>query len=242
VFYDTYSFVKCFVGATSVQNTSWDSTLGYILGFRNSASYNLSELSNSPNIISITGDSAVTCSLYNYLLLTLDDFVLNRLNDGIITITGKDTSIPLPSYASRSNFQCNPVTKLLTYNTSIGTNNSQLTQNQLYSIGQIANNKNSVTSNLSIGATTDTYAKGVFTEDVFAFIALKTSGITNGGTIVVDGGTLQNNERKYFGPAKIRRMRVKLITDKGDTIDLNGSNWSFSLSFKTLHKSQKDKI
>jgi len=236
VFYDTYSFVKCFVGATSVQNTSWDSTLGYILGFRNSAYYNLSELSNSPNIISITGDSAVTCSLYNYLLLTLDDFVLNRLNDGIITITGKDTSIPLPSYASRSNFQCNPVTKLLTYNTLIGTNNAQLTQKQLYSVGQIANNKNSVTSNLSIGSASNTYAKGVFTEDVFAFIALKTAGVTNGATIIVDGGTLQNNERKYFGPAKIRRMRVKLITDKGDTIDLNGSNWSFSLSFKTLHK------
>ena len=50
---------------------------------------------------------------------------------------------------------------------------------------------------------------------------------------------VQNNERKYLGPANIRRMRVKLITDKGDSLDLNGSNWSFSLSCKILHKMKK---
>jgi hypothetical protein len=39
VFYDPYSFVKCYIGTKSVQNTSWDSTLGWILGFRDETEY-----------------------------------------------------------------------------------------------------------------------------------------------------------------------------------------------------------
>jgi hypothetical protein len=45
VFYDPYSFVKCYVGASSVKNTSWDTTMGWILGFRDQTEYILKLLS-----------------------------------------------------------------------------------------------------------------------------------------------------------------------------------------------------
>ena len=51
VFYDPYSFVKCYVGDKSVSNVTWDSTLGWILGFRNYTSYYLSEYGINGTII-----------------------------------------------------------------------------------------------------------------------------------------------------------------------------------------------
>ena len=41
VFYDPISFVRCYVGSRSVKNTTWDSTLGWILGFRDYTEYEL---------------------------------------------------------------------------------------------------------------------------------------------------------------------------------------------------------
>ena len=49
VFYDLTSFVKCYVGIKSVKNVTWDTTLGWILGFHYNTEYNLNE--NISNIL-----------------------------------------------------------------------------------------------------------------------------------------------------------------------------------------------
>ena len=235
VFYDTISFVKCFVGASSVKNTTWDTTVGWILGFRNNSEYDLSTYSLGPNGISILGDTGVCTNLFNYFLLCIDDFTQNHINDGLITITTKDTSIQLPSYADRSNFVCNPETGTLTYNNSIN-NNSKLTQNQVYSLTQVANSHNSTSSNLTNGVNYSSFGKGPFVQDIFGLIPMKTTGLQPGSSYIEFGGTLQNQERIYFGPVNIHRMSVKLVTDRGDVVDLNNVNWSFSLLCEQLYK------
>jgi len=48
---------------------------------------------------------------------------------------------------------------------------------------------------------------------------------------------LQNQERVYFGPVNIRRMTVRLVSDRGNVIDLNGSDWTFSLIAEQLYQS-----
>jgi len=250
VFYDTVSYVKCFVGAKGVQNTTWDSTLGWILGFRKSTYYILNTPDNvnilSPdtnNNITIISDTAVSTNLFNYFLICLDDYNLNHLNDGLVTITGQDTSVALPSYADRSNFQCDPITGRRVYNTTSSSSsdkNSQLTQNQLYSLTQKANAKNSTTSNILGGESVNSYGRGPFSEDVFAMIPMKLAGLQNGSYFVEYGGTLQNNNRYYFGPVNIHRMTVKLISDKGNIVDLNGTNWSFSFLCQQLYKKDKN--
>jgi hypothetical protein len=243
VFYDTISYVKCFVGAKGIQNTTWDSTLGWILGFRDSTNYNLSEYTLDGNMnISITGDTAVSTNLFNYFLICLDDYNLNHLNDGLVTITGQDRSVSLPSYSDRSNFQCDPATNTLTYNADSPSNTdkfSKLTQNQIYALTQKANAKNATTSNIVNGQNFTNFGKGPFSQDVFAVIPMKLAGLQNGYYFVEYGGTLQNNNRYYFGPANISRMTVKLISDKGNVVDLNGANWSFSFICQQLYKKNK---
>ena len=236
VFYDEISFIQCFSGANSAQNTTWDSTVGWILGFREFTSYDLSVYNNeTTDIAIITGDTGASTSLYNYFLICLDDFNQNHLNDGLVTITGTDTGIPLPSYAKRSEFFCDPTTGELVYNNTAG-----LTEKQVYAANEIANSKN---TNLSIGSsiTASSYGRGPFATDVFGLIPVKTSNLAAGASYVEFGGTLQNQERVYFGPVNIQRMGIRLITDKGNPLDLNNANWSFSLVCEQLNKLEPTK-
>lgn len=232
VFYDNLSFAQCFTGASSVQNTTWDTTVGWILGFRDFTSYDLSAFYDSTNgFTTITGDTGVSTSLFNYFLLCLDDFNQSRLNDGLVTITDVDESIPLPSYAKRSNFFCNPATGEKVYNNTAG-----LTEKQVYAANEIANS--STNNALSVGSSVSTksYGKGPYASDVFGLIPIKTSSLSSGQPYVEFGGSLQNQERSYFGPVNISRMSVKLVSDRGNSVDLNNANWSFSLICEQLNK------
>jgi hypothetical protein len=230
VFYDVASFVKCYVGDSSVRNTTWDTTLGWILGFQNQQTYILSEFTDpTTNIATITGDTSVNVNLYNYLLLSLDDFNQNRLNDGVVTITKNQISIPLPSYASLSNFTCDTSgNQISSGSTNVATNN--LTLNQVYSLNQILNAQQNQPK---------TYTTGPFVKDVFAFIPLRVSGLQNGQTFVETSGQLQQQERLFFGPVNISRMSITLYNDKGTVLDLNGTNFSFSFVCEQLYQKQK---
>jgi hypothetical protein len=236
VFYDTISFVSCYSGTKSVRNTTWDTTVGWILGFRNNSVYDLSQYELQSSGTNIIGDTGVCTNLFNYFLLCIDDFTQNHLNDGLITITSTEKSIPLPSYANRTNFICDPATKSLTYNNLNTTEYSKLTQNQIYSITQIANSQNTNTSNLTNGVSSSSFGSGPYVQDIFGLIPMKVAGLSVGSTYVEFGGTLQNQERVYFGPVNIHRMSVKLVTDRGDVVDLNEVNWSFSLLCEQLYK------
>ena len=237
VFYDPFSFVKCFSGVNSVRNVTWDTTLGWILGFRESTIYYLSDYTTARSA-SILADTGISTNLFNYFLITLDDYNQNHLNDGLVTITTKDTEIPLPSYANRTNYICDPITKALTYNTTLRTDYSKLTQNQIYSLTQIANSKNIANQTSGGEVSAKNYGSGPFAKDVFGIIPMKLSGLKNGDSFVEYGGTLQNQERIYFGPVNIQRMTVKLLGDRGNVVDLNGANWSFSLICEHLYRPQ----
>jgi hypothetical protein len=70
---------------------------------------------------------------------------------------------------------------------------------------------------------------------MFALIPIKSTS-TPGSIYVEFGGTLQQQERIYFGPVNIRRLSIKLMNDKGNTVDLNGGNWSFQLVCDQLYQ------
>jgi hypothetical protein len=251
VFYDIYSFVYCNIGVTgssSRQNVSQDATLGWILGFRSETVYNLSNPTtidasynkNVPsgrtiyngNIATLQGDTTVNTNLYNYFLLVLDDYTQNHLNDGLVTLITKDNSIPLPSYAERSTYVCDPITGKLSLPNSITNTNltaNALTQKQLYAANAILQSQhNNSTVNHFLSS-------GPFIQDVFAMIPIKLTSLNIGQVYVEYGGTLQQQERAYFGPVNIHRMSVKLITDRGDILDLNNANWSFALVCQQLY-------
>lgn len=178
--------------------------------------------------IAIIGDSVCNTNLYNYFLLVIDDFIQNHVNDGLITIASVENDITLPSYASNVSYQCDPITGRRVAGT-VGTNNqfTNLTAKQLYSMNQILDARRS----------SSTYTAGPYMRDVFGLIPIKLAGLSFGSTYMEFGGTLQNQNRKYFGPVNIKKMSIKLMNDRGDVVDLNGTNWSFTLICEILNTS-----
>ena len=221
VFYDPYSFVKCFTGASSVRNTTWDSTLGWILGFRTSTEYNLSDARI------ITGDNVVSVNIYKYFMIVLDDYNHNHMNDGIVTTTQQRTDLDIPSYANRSTYKCDPISgNVIT--SSLSVNGLNLTQKQVYATQVIINNK-------KMASASKKYSPGPFTKNVFALLPLNISQLSNNSIYVESGTSLEIHQRSYFGPVNLQRMTVKLVNDRGETVDLNGADWSFSFICEQLY-------
>ena len=259
-FYDPVNFVSCYTGTSSVQTTTWDSTIGWILGFRDYTQYFLisqnqtknysntgnslyyksspsgsfiitqtidasSNLLTSTNVF-LTGDTSLSTNLYNYFLISLDDFIQNHLNDGLVTITRNQTSIDVPEHKYSTIQTCDPVTNELVITPTAQKDSNNATNAQLYALNQ------SITSQKN---PSKEYSPGPFIKDLFGIIPIKPPSKT-GDYYTEFGGTLQNQERLYFGPVNIRKMTIQLLTDRGTIIDLNNSNWSFSFICEQLYR------
>ena len=174
--------------------------------------------------LAIIGDSVCNTNLYNYFLLIIDDFIQNHVNDGLITISSVENDIALPTNASRISYQCDPITGQKIAGISTNNQFTSLTAKQLYSMNQIIEARRS----------SSTYTAGPYMRDVFGLIPIKLAGLTFGSTYMEFGGTLQNQNRKYFGPVNIKKLSIKLMNDRGDVVDLNGTNWSFTLICEIL--------
>jgi hypothetical protein len=209
-----------------------DNNLGWNMGFR---STNISgvelalayDLGPNGSIVA----SVPYCNIGpNYFLLVVDDFNQNHLNQGLVNIDDTDTTLNPPSYINADiNYAC--------FNTDEGFDSpypvyipnapTRLTQAQLYSANQIAENRRNTTNIRTPGPTTT---------DVLAVIPLKVGGLSFGDKYIEFGSSLLQNERIYFGPVNISRMRVTLRDDKGNIVNLNGADWSFSLISTHLYE------
>lgn len=238
VFYDPASFVTFPSSKNSLTNTTWDSTLGWILGFRESTEYDLLETGESTDARSITGDNVVSVSIYNYFMIVLDDYNQNHLNDGVITTTQKEVSIGLPGYATKSNIRADPRTGE-SITSTVKKNGQNMTQNEIYAAQEILNSQSTSVATNALSIRSQYYSNGPFNKNVFALVPLKLGGLPNNSIFVEYGGTLQNQQRNYFGPVNINRMTVKLINDRGSLVDLNGANWSFSFICEQLYQQKK---
>ena len=227
-FFRYTSDLRCI--AACVQKTVLNQSLGWIMGFR------------TPDIIvNPTGNTApAVLDLYGpkYLILVIDDFNQNHLNNGLIGITEPSTNIKLPLYYSPDLPQicidANPNTSILSDNTYtptpqiLPTAPRLLTQTQIYTINEILKN-NEKTTSYRLNSPTPM--------DTFAIIPIKRSNnAITGDTYVEFGGSLQDNKRTYFGPVNIERLRVKLLDDKGNILNLNGCDWSITLISENLYQ------
>ena len=212
--------------------TKLDNNLGWVLGFRSTNIQGL-DLAIAYDIgpgQKITADVPYTNVGPTYFLLVIDDFNQNHLNQGLVNIDDTDTTLSAPSYIDANiNFSC--FTSDSGYNSPfpvyIPNAPTRLTQAQLYSANQILENRKNTTSFRIAGPTTT---------DVLAIIPLKVGGLSFGDKYVEFGSSLLQNERVYFGPVNISRMRVTLRDDKGNVVNLNGADWSFSLISTHLYE------
>ena len=199
--------------------------LGYIMGFRE-LSYTKPE-ETEELYWSITGESICNVSGTKYLQLMLDEFSKNRYNSNIVNMVDNMPS----SIKSSTNY--NNTIERNQYNTIIETNPRTLTKNQICVLSQIEEDNNNKDSFLKT-----THNGG---SDLFAMLPTKHHNMSLGDICLEFGGTMQNNKRTYFGPVNISRIHVKLLDDKGNILNLNGNDWSFTLLCETLYHGTEKK-
>lgn len=243
-FYDPSGILVCDTTSGNSRTTSkFNNNLGWILGFRGNINippsdslygqlvYTLDASGNPPND-KIISESIIDTYGSKYLLLVLDDFNQNHLNKGLVGITPTQKNAEIPSYwnadlrtsgAINCTVPANSSKKTASY-----TQNAprRLTQAQLYTLNQTTQAR---------AKTNKTFLTSPTTTDVLALIPLRKHRIAFGDPII-DDFNLDDAERVYFGPVDLERMRVRLVDDKGNTVNLNGSNWSFTLTATSLYQ------
>ena len=236
--------------ACAVQNMSFNGTLGWVMGYR----LPIVPVFNTP------GNTAIAVlDLYGpkYFILVIDDYNQNHINNGLITITELSTKLAMPSYYSTSQpYICSEnvsnISPLLSIN-NVGNLSAQdfnaiqdklnfgygkiqtilpsaprtLTQAQLYTINEIMKNREKNTSYRG---------KAPTSSDTFALIPIKRAGLSTGDMYVDFSGSMQDNKRIYFGPVDIDRMRIRLLDDRGFTVDLHGQDWCITLISENLYQ------
>ena len=244
-FFDYTSTLQCETTCVN-QSLYIDNTLGWLMGFR--VPYiNVSSAGNTaPAVLNLIGTK--------YLILVIDDYNQNHINNGLVSIAEYSKTLKLPSYyspdlpyvcsralSSETNIQIlinnNPDngiliadklnTNYINYPTVLPSAPRTLTQSQIYTINEIIKN-NDYTTNYRSKAPTNA--------DIFAIIPIKVSGLSTGSLIVEFGGSMQDNKRTYFGPVNIDRMNIKLLDDKGHLLNLNGADWCVTIITELLYQ------
>ena len=75
---------------------------------------------------------------------------------------------------------------------------------------------------------------GNLINNVFAVIPFESKSLVWGELNYVSDKS--NYKRVYKGPVDINNMNIKLLDDKGNLLDLNGSDWSMNIISTHLYK------
>ena len=102
-----------------------------------------------------------------------------------------------------------------------------LTQAQIYTVNEIIKNRSKTIS---------FRAKAPTNSDTFAIIPIKYGSLATGQLYTELSGQFQDNKRVYFGPVNIDRMRIKLLDDRGNVVDLHGSDWCVTIISENLYQ------
>ena len=240
-FYDPYGIKQC--NSSCKLQEKFNNNLGWILGFRGNTDFSPSEAVTNPlygQLVytvdmsggMITSESFIDTFGSKYFLLVLDDYNQNHLNKGLVGITPTQKYAEIPSYWNtglrKSENGCTTPefssTKKPTYIQNVP---RKLTQAQLYTLNETTAARTQTKKNF---LTTPT------TTDVLALIPLRLANNLSPGQQIIDDFNLDEAKRVYFGPVDIERMRVRLVNDKGYTVNLNGNDWSFTLTATALYQ------
>jgi hypothetical protein len=222
-----------------------NSNLGWLMGFRGT-----NQVPPVPNQLLYTipantlpNNAIVSEALADtygpkYLILVLDDYNQNHLNKGLVNIATADTKLSLPSYFTPGANAALPPSYFVSGAIPVicdASNNPfyvqssprKLTQAQIYTINTIQQDRNNTTLDRYTGPTTT---------DVLALIPVKTYSLLPGQPYIEFGSSLQTNERIYFGPVNIERMKIQLMDDKGNILNMHGNDWSFTIVSTHLYE------
>lgn len=222
----------------SCSNTSMyaNSNFGWSAGWRitpsdedNSVSLNVYNFFNFPGKESMSiAHAAPQMEPISNLLIVIDDFQKNRLNTGVVSAVQPNQKLAIPEYITYDNIDCSGLETGNATSIFSKTAPRKLTQAQLYTLNTIIENRSQRRNRNAAPTTSDT----------FCIIPVEASRETRTAynNIVLYGNQLSNYTRSYFGPVQIERLRARLIDDKGNLVNLNGRDWSFTLIMKQLYQ------
>jgi hypothetical protein len=245
-FYDFTGVLQCNTNCISKSNYYLNNTLGWLMGYRMPYIFVDPSGNTAPSVLDLNGPK--------YLILVIDDYNQNHVNNSLVSITQLSNKLKLPNYyspdlpytCSNPGQQATNLDELVNGQTTNGllvagkydadytptqivlpSAPRILTKSQLYTINEINKNRNNNTNYLS---------KAPTSPDILAVIPIKPSGVSTGSLLVEFSGSLQDNIRTYFGPVDIDRMCVKLLDDKGNVLNMNGTDWCVTLICECLYQ------
>ena len=188
--------------------------LGWVLGFRDF------EYSMSDPTTSIQGEELINLSDSQYFFILLDDYNNNKISANLITLYDEESSLTLPDYFS-NNLDVSGLNadNIVQYNQGVP---RQITQTQQYTLNEILIQRQKPTEKLKFAINADVLA--IIPVDVNGLQFAQSSFSYTGNYFV----------RKYSGKVDIDRMRIRLINERGQLVNLNGAHWSIVL--KSSHE------
>jgi len=253
-FFDFTATLQCYVSCVN-NNNYLNQTLGWLMGYRVPYEFVDASGNRGTSILDLIGTK--------YLILVIDDYNQNHVNNTLVSITEYSNTLKIPNYYSPDL----PTTCLPVMNPNLSQivnesnlnslldNQGPITDNGLLIAGKYEANYTQIPVVLPSAPRTLTQAqlytineinknqfqtnyraKAPTSSDILAIIPVKTSGVQTGNVLVELTGSLQDNIRTYFGPVNIERMAVKLLNDKGHILNLNGLDWAITLICDCLYQ------
>ena len=236
-----FKYIKFFDLNVATGQSKVSFNLGYFLGFRKqfknsqtATGYYLVETqgegaidseviadSVDPSLNVIVSTGIVDIQNPKYLILSIDDYNQNRLNQNVVTASeGTDNTIPL---------------RLLNKCNANDVNNLQIPSNpRTKSLALMYAHNERVVETINEVRRQASKNIPAAIPDIFAMIPIEME--RNLGSLMSNRGmSTQINMRKYFGPVNINRFRIRLFDEKGNLVNLNNSDYSFTVGIERLY-------
>jgi len=257
-FYDFTGKITCPEVCLSKSSHYFNSTLGWVMGYRLPYVY-IDPIGNK-------GSSILDLNGTKYLILVIDDYNQNHVNNSLVSISQFSNVLKIPEYYSQDvpytcvtpEQQGNNLQQIVDeFNLQSlfgGQSNAQngllvagkyqqeyVSRQQILPSAPRTLTKSQIYTineiNKNNNNMTNYLSKAPTSSDILAILPVKTStGVPVGSLLVEFSGSLQDNIRTYFGPVNIDRMNVKLLDDKGNVLNLNGNDWCVTLICSCLYQ------
>ena len=202
-----------------------DYNLGWLLGFRlQSQSIKAGDYIKARAVLNNTGPK--------YFFVVLEDYNNNRPNYDLISYGGNPTEFKLPTYFNKQTMSNSYNDRGCSENALNPDLRSNLTEAQVYTIEQIKLSQQQSNINRY-------YAPNP--SDILTRVELKPRfELVDGNYLFRCDVSLPNNSaniphRKYFGPVKLSKFNIRLLTDKGYQVNLEGEDWSVAIQATALY-------
>lgn len=184
-------------------------SIGRILGFRDNTTI-LSNTHTPPFDYDLDGTK--------YVMVVVDDFTRNSYSGGIIGTDAVITKAKIPEYVRDCECPEEESDRVIYASKKPG-----LTYHELYTVNEIALNRIEPLPEMSPRP-----------NEVLGIIPVYPG--TTPYPITSSGHDISGGIRTYFGPVSISKLRVRLLDDGGEPLDIRNEDWFLTLSVSMMYQ------